>query len=361
MKTAIFRYTTFAGFAVLSSQAIAQSSISLYGIVDDSISRISNSGGGVRWATLPGIGYGNRFGFKGKEDLGGGYSTVFQLENGFTINDGALGQASPNTTRIFGRQAWVGIATPYGTVTGGRQYDFMADLYSYSTAAYVTSYMLRPGTAGVLVGNNGSATDFDRLGGARVDNSIKYQSVKYSGVSFGGLYGFGGQAGSFSTGSTKSAEARWENGFFSANASFTDFKEFDNSGHYRNWGVGVTSQFGQALLSALYTNTRLTSTGDTVSVADVGVKYAITPALFLGTGFVYMKPNHDSSNVILKGIRRQAGIDIDYYLSKRTDVYAAVLYQRGEAGDGAQIYNLPSTNLSAASQSLMSVGLRHLF
>lgn len=361
MKKKIVRCSLLAGFAVLSTQVAAQTSITLYGIVDNSISRISNSGGAARWATLPGIGYGNRFGFKGKEDLGGGYNAVFQLENGFTINDGAMGQGSPNASRIFGRQAWVGIGTPYGAITAGRQYDFMADLYNYSTAAYVTSYMLRPGTAALLVGNNGSATDFDRLGGARVDNSVKYQSLKYSGFSFGGLYGFGGQAGAFSTGSTKSAELHYDRGFFSASASFTDFKEFDNSGHFRNWGVGATYQLGPALFSALYTNTRLTSTGDTVSVADLGVKYAITQALFLGTGFVYMKPNHDPSNLVLQGIRRQVGVDIDYFLSKRTDVYAAVLYQRGKAGDGAQIYNLPATDPGAASQSLMSVGLRHLF
>jgi predicted porin len=361
MKSYFIKHTTLFGFVLLSTQAIAQSSVTLYGIIDDSISRVSNAGGGVKWATLPGISAGNRFGFKGSEDLGGGYKAVFQLENGFTINDGALGQGSTNVSRIFGRQAWVGISSPFGTMTGGRQYDFMADMFSYSSAAYTTSYMLRPGTAGTLVGNNGSATDFDRLGGARVDNSVKYQSQKYAGVTFGVLYGFGGQAGAFSAGSTKSAEIHWDNALFSANAVITDYKEPDSSGHFRNWGVGATYQIGQALVSSLYTNTRLTSTGDTVSVADVGVKYAFTPAFFLGTGFVYMKPNHGSANVVLKGIRQQYGVNADYFLSKATDVYAAVLYQHGHSGEGAQIYNLTPTSLDASSQSLISVGLRHVF
>ena len=361
MQPTIIRYTLAGSIALLSLTAAAQSSITLYGIVDNSISRVSNAGGSAKWATLPGISAGNRFGFKGREDLGGGYQAVFQLENGFTINDGALGQGSPNVSRIFGRQAWVGISSPFGTATAGRQYDFMADMFGYSSAAYVTSYMLRPGTAALLVGNNGSAADFDRLGGARVDNSLKYQSLKYAGLSFGMLYGFGNEPGAFSAGSTKSAELRWDHENLSVNAVFTDYEEADSSGHFRNWGVGATYRLSQALFSALYTNSRLTSTGDMVSVADVGVKYAFTPAFFLGAGFVYMKPNHGADNIVLNGIRQQYGVNADYFFSKQTDVYAAMLYQHGRAGSGVEIYNLPVTSLDASSQSLITVGLRHVF
>lgn len=43
---------------------------------------------------------------------------MFTLENGFNVRGGDLGQGG----RLFGRQTFVGIKSPYGTVSFGRQY-----------------------------------------------------------------------------------------------------------------------------------------------------------------------------------------------------------------------------------------------
>lgn len=60
---------------------------------------------------------GSRLGFRGVEDLGGGTSAVFRLEQGINLDDGTLGQGG----RAFGREASVGLAsTTRGTVTAGR-------------------------------------------------------------------------------------------------------------------------------------------------------------------------------------------------------------------------------------------------
>src|SRR5258708_32662296 len=66
---------------------------------------------------------GNRWGFVGQEDLGGGLSAIFRLESGFNVENGTSAQGG----REFVRQAYVGLSSPYGTLTLGRQYDFIVE------------------------------------------------------------------------------------------------------------------------------------------------------------------------------------------------------------------------------------------
>jgi predicted porin len=59
----------------------------------------------------------SNIGFKGVEDLGGGYRGLFVLEGGITLDNGGLA----NDNRLFGRQAYVGLTTPVGEIKLGRQ------------------------------------------------------------------------------------------------------------------------------------------------------------------------------------------------------------------------------------------------
>src|SRR5579871_3999941 len=111
--------------------AHAQSSVTLYGIVDTGIGW-QNSSAGLTTAAKPqtipgnsqvkmiqGIWAGSRFGLKGSEDLGGGTKTIFQLEQGFNSANGA----ESVTGLAFNRQAWVGLTNAqFGTLTAGRGY-----------------------------------------------------------------------------------------------------------------------------------------------------------------------------------------------------------------------------------------------
>jgi predicted porin len=91
--------------------AHAQSSVTLYGLIDTDMAYASNAHTGN--AANPSSGEfslnsgglsTSRWGLRGNEDLGGGLSAVFDLENGFTVNNGA----AKNGGDLFGRQAWVG-------------------------------------------------------------------------------------------------------------------------------------------------------------------------------------------------------------------------------------------------------------
>src|SRR5437868_3826129 len=120
-KTLIAAASATALFAPL---AHAQSSVTLYGLIDAGIAYTNNVNGGSQWRMTTGTINGSRFGLRGTEDLGGGLKALFVLENGFNANNGALGQDG----KLFGRHAYVGLSrSGFGTLTLGRQYDTMVD------------------------------------------------------------------------------------------------------------------------------------------------------------------------------------------------------------------------------------------
>jgi predicted porin len=136
------------------------SSVQIYGILDQAIEHVNgvstgNGQSGSSWRM--GFGeYASRFGFRGSEDLGDGLKAVFALEAGVTLDTGAQGQG-----RLFGRQAWVGLAGDWGTLTFGRQYAlryyalFDADVYG--------------------AGSQGLGAIDAGIPNARVDNAIAYR------------------------------------------------------------------------------------------------------------------------------------------------------------------------------------------
>ncbi|MGN4074153.1 porin, partial [Burkholderia gladioli] len=109
--------------AAAASPALAQSSVTLYGVIDEGLNYTNNIGGkGGAVELTSGYAQGSRWGLRGTEDLGGGLAAIFTLENGFDASSGKAQEGG----RMFGRQAYVGLQDKrYGTVTLGRQYDSM--------------------------------------------------------------------------------------------------------------------------------------------------------------------------------------------------------------------------------------------
>ena len=118
-----------AALGAFTSVASAQSSVTLYGRVDLSVAKYA----GTEAKSMTN-GSGSRFGVRGVEDLGGGMKALFQLEMGFDLDTGAskqytgdYGSATPTAptgapVAGFNRRSVVGLETPYGTVTLGRDY-----------------------------------------------------------------------------------------------------------------------------------------------------------------------------------------------------------------------------------------------
>jgi predicted porin len=164
-----------AALAVAGAPAAAQSNVTLYGVVDVAVETLNNVGGaGDRLTRMPSLtGYlPSRFGLRGSEDLGGGLRAVFTLENGFAPDQGTSNQGG----RLFGRQAWVGLAGAWGQLAVGRQY----------TALFWS--LLDADIMGPGLYSSGSLDSY--IPNARTDNALAYQG-RFGGFTLGATYSFG--------------------------------------------------------------------------------------------------------------------------------------------------------------------------
>jgi predicted porin len=109
-----------AALALVAGTAQAQSSVTVYGILDLNYTTLDSDAAGSGKATSQSkdsLGT-SRVGLKGTEDLGGGLKAEFQLEGTLDINAGSLGTAGTNT---FDRESWVGLSdAKLGSVRFGR-------------------------------------------------------------------------------------------------------------------------------------------------------------------------------------------------------------------------------------------------
>ena len=161
--------------------AFAQSSVTIYGVVDVYTAYQKSTVGGKDtslWAMGNNGQMTSRLGFKGVEDLGGGYRASFNLETGFDPSTGGL----QNSYRYFDRQSWVGLGGGFGEVRVGRQNSVMF-LYSGNMDAF--------GAA-----TYGSAYNNFANWLARVDNDISYISPKFANTTLELHYSVGERAGS---------------------------------------------------------------------------------------------------------------------------------------------------------------------
>ena len=172
--------------AAIAGSAHAQTSVTLYGTIDTSLTYVNHADGSKNlWAlgnSSDGNLSGSRWGLKGAEDLGGGLKAIFQLESGFNPSTGSSAQGG----RLFGRQAYVGLtAEQYGSLTLGRQYDPLIDLVQGITEDnYFGSVFATPG-------------DVDNYDNSfRVNNAVKYTTPVWNGLQAAAMYSFGGIAGS---------------------------------------------------------------------------------------------------------------------------------------------------------------------
>lgn len=164
--------------------ASAQSSVTLYGVVDVNV---QNSKGSDSLTEMNSGGLnGSRWGMRGTEALGGGLNGVFRIEGGFTPDNGNLGQGG----RLFGRHATVGLQGGFGTVRLGRNLTPLGALSDeYATLGTKGADLLSvarvnvaaPGVNAFFLGSGNSPL-------YRADNSITYDSPNMGGLTFQGQY-----------------------------------------------------------------------------------------------------------------------------------------------------------------------------
>ncbi|WP_322105808.1 porin [Paraburkholderia sp. J41] len=340
----------------LSGAAFAQSDVTLYGIVDQSIRFTTNSNAqnDSQVQLANGAITNSRWGLKGEEDLGGGMKALFRLESGFEPQNGSM-----DMNRLFGRYAYVGISGSYGTFTLGRQgtesFNFFGDF--------------DPLTVGNYTGN--SWPFFMTIG--RIDNTATYAG-QFGGLHLGATYGFGQQPGSLSQNAYWGLRVSYDLGPASFGGTYQEQRDLSNNVQ-RMWGVGGKYAYGPATVFVGYMGGRdatgfvddsLNDSSRTVAQGSfaqnprrdmtlfTGVVYQATPSLAL-TGAFYYDDMNNVNGFGGNGGKRYTGVLLaEYSLSKRSQIYTTVDYNKVSGG--------AYTELPGKSNQLgVAVGLRHMF
>lgn len=360
--------------ALVSQQACAQSSITLDGMTDISIRYLTNADAqnDSRLFMANGAVINSHFGLHGVEDLGGGTSAVFDVENNFNPPNGSLGDAG----RLFDGEAYAGFASQYGTLTLGRQntplFDKLIGVYDPLTYANYPENSWLPYALGA---------------GLVADNALKYAGEfgnLYVGAfySFGsnveatGASGFSGQIpGHFGAGSLYALLASYAHGPLNIGGGLQQVS--DNANNKQTlFHANLAYAFGATKIYAGYMRSR-DDTGlvDTLlaeqpipDISDLknthraddgpfaGVSWRACAPLLLSGAFYYdhMRNATTANGARASGNRYTVVALAEYSLSKRTEVYGTVDFN---TVNGAADVELPGRS----NQTGIAVGLRNFF
>jgi predicted porin len=370
-----------AALILFHSATVKAQQVTLYGILDLGVNYVSSAKKGAatgkEFSVTSNVVQPSRWGLAGSEDLGGGWSAVFRLESGFFPENGTASQGL-----AFSRNATVGLRSrDWGQIDLGRQYDFMFDTGFYS------------GIVNGSGGFSGSAQTFNvdnRVDGVKVNNSVKYRYNYYGpGLGGGAMYGFGNVPGSVTASSTYSATVVYRsyedtpfklpsitgelnNHRFSVQAVYTHARNpefspalspFLSSPGYKgvqNAGIGgyydLTSRMR---VFGFYSYSSVLGLSWRAVDYAAGMEYGLSSRLLTTIDYTYVQTRNATAQ---KGHANQITWDLDYYLSRRTDVYLAVggEWTGGAAGNAFMFpaSNDPSNN---SAQFITRIGMRHIF
>ncbi|NIF78787.1 porin [Paraburkholderia sp. Cy-641] len=343
MKIKIWR-TIGAGLSLAAGtmSAHAQTSVQIYGTVDGGVRYQNNAAvGGGSVVTMNSNGYysSNKLGFLGREDLGGGWNAHFRLESGFNLGNGQL----DNTNGVlFNRQAYVGIGhTKYGSIDLGRQYTISHDIISiYDPFGFHFTPILPLTTAS---------------DGTRNNNAIKYKN-DFGPLLFEADNSFGGVAGDFSSGATRSVGLSYGMGPASIGGVYGHRNILSGTTYVSDsyYMAGAAYQIGPVRVSGGFMSEDQQNPNAAHQVTNNafgGLAWSIKPDLVFTGGYYETTVSTDKAS--RRGI---SVVSLAYLLSKRTTLYSELDYTSYKH---AVVSTLNPAG--ASSQTAVTVGLDVLF
>lgn len=331
----------------LAASAHAQSSVTIYGLLDMNVGSFQSPGGERTWQASNGDMSTSYLGFSGKEDLGGGLAANFAFESFFRPDTGKSGRvaidAGTNTDVFWARSANVGLSSAsLGGVKLGRS----------TTTLFISTLLFNP--FGDSFGFSPSIRAYytrELIGDSGWSNSITYNSPNFGGLSFA-LQGNLGEGGANAVGKNLGGHVLYFGGPLAATVAVQQvknnsdlrfggalppgFEKQDAAQLGLRYDFGVLKLYGQA--------------GYVKTTADVEVKAKIGQlgvSVPIGAGAVLASYGYDRRTVDdVKTIFKTASVAYDYNLSKRTDVYAVYMNER---------------RTDVSSGNTYAVGVRHKF
>jgi general bacterial porin, GBP family len=387
MKKSLMAAALTAGYAL---SAHAQSSVTLYGVIDTGLVYTNNQGGHSNWQQISSATENTVFGLKGSEDLGAGLHAIFKLENGFNLNNGTLF----NGGDAFGEQAYVGIQSDqFGTVLLGRQFDSVND------------YLGPLSAAGSGYGGNLSAHPFNNddlaADSLSLNNTVKYTSISYGGLTFGGAYSFSNNSNGFSNNRAYGFGTSYTRGPLNLAAAYLQMNNAGGgtlgtnpngaialgdgsadfvAGRQRIWGAGGSYVFGPATVGLLWTHSQIDDMASVFAGGagnvplngglrldnyEVNARYSVSSALSVAGAYTFTDGSYSTGGSSTSPRWHEVTLQTDYSLSKRTDVYVEGIYQHVSGGPQGSVLSEATINTlspsSTNSQVAVTLGMKHTF
>jgi len=344
MKKSLLALAVLGAFA---SAASAQSSVTIYGIVDTGIAHIDNGGDSVN-ALKSGNNNASRIGFKGVEDLGSGLKATFVLENGINTDDGTAADSSS----AFSRLSYVGLQGGFGSVLLGKQNTQMKTALSqidpFGTAGMASAITYFGGkTAGTIP--------------ERVANQITYTTPNIGGFSGSLGYTFGEVEGDTSANSAWGAQLGYVNGPLDVQFGYNDADQSTDAGvklsDTKIAMLGATYDFGVLKLHGAYGQKKLDSE---TAGGDIKVKSALIGVTVpFGANAIraeYVNNNDDRSDYD----NNFWALSYTYSLSKRTTLYATYATVDNDNKSALGFGSSPAT-VAGENTDAFAVGIQHNF
>ena len=371
-------------FGAFSGAALAQSNVTLYGIIDVNFQYNDPDGSGQSSTRGINSGHqsGSRWGVRGSEALSPNLNAVFTIEGGYAPDLGTQLQGG----RLFGRQAWAGLAGGWGTLVAGRVATFSAGTGSFDMFGNVDPFLTG-------FGDSSLGSTFTSAGALRLDNSVLYQSPTFGGFKVGAGYSFNGNgteaAGSGNNNRIWFLGANFARGPFFAAVTYDVFDTpdggsagsattpaiFSNASDQKNLQIGATFDLKFLKIHGAYAkednviyNVGLGIVGTAGEDADAWMAGVTVPLLGGSVLGSYQKRSGDPVGVCLGTqtaagacsvalVTREANRDVwaigyTYPLSRRTN-----LYLNFSDSDGENFLN----NNIGVDRKQYTLGMRHLF
>jgi predicted porin len=343
MKKTLIAFAVLGAFA---ANASAQSSVSVYGIIDAGMVYTTNqtATGSSKSAIESSQMAVSRWGFKGTEDLGGGLKANFNLEGTLANDTGAAGSsyggdgkpdpktgglfsATGTSATLFDRNATVGLSGNFGTINFGRQNMVGADSIGLADPLSLAHAATNPNIA--YAGLNSSALygNFGTNGGGtalRQNNSVKYLTPMVSGFGGAAMYGFGEQAGNPSANSYAGLSAYFTDGSSGAAFAYAKLKDVTGNSTLTLLGGGGKLKLDSAALKLTYAQNEVDGgiyNNRKIAIIGAGVDYFLNPMTTLTAAYYDTKLSGLGSGKADQYIAMGK-----YALSKRSTLYASFTY-----------------------------------
>ncbi|MBX3608766.1 MAG: porin [Hydrogenophaga sp.] len=327
--------------------AMAQSSVTLYGLADMYLASKKDAATGLRQSSVDSSGtYESRFGFKGSEDIGGGYKVNFQLESGFAMDNGGAGGVS------FTRQSWVGVSGGFGDLRFGKAWSAFDDI---SGAALVAkNSTLAPNQGAWLTTSYKDAPN----------NGIYYATPDFGG--FSGVVSYGmaeNKTATVGSGSITSMHVKYASGPLFAGAAYQTEKATGSSTAIKFTRLNTSYDLGVAKLLASYGKVSFGS--PSTNEWSLGADVPLGDGWLLSGGFAQSKgqitgfssdTNYTGKlvNTVAAGAGdvKRTGMSLAafYSLSKRTTVYG-----------GYRTNTIKTPGAADQKGNVLALGMYHLF